>query len=1045
MKKLIFVLLAVATSASAQIAAPQINLSGNIGAQGFPVLNSGTLIFSTDANHTMTAQESSATGGIKITSGVTLTATRNLVLPTAYGKLQFVSIENATTGGQSIVVIGQSGTGITIPNGQIATGVWFDGTNVTGTLSGGPPTGAAGGSLNGTYPNPGIAATGVTAGSYTDINATVNAAGQLTAIATDTTAAHGPGSGATIGHSVVEGNTQGTSMVDGGAQPINLLAYGAKCNGVFTYDGAISASSSALASTTATFTAGDVGKAIEVDGAAATGGNLITTIATFTDAHHVGLTASASTTVSGANVVYGTDDTADVQAAVNAAGSGVGGGQITTPPGTCILAGALNTSQNGNSLIAIPFVAGGTPGPMESISIVGTTVSTSYPEIGISVTPPTAGTVFYGMTPGSGTSPSILGGPTPYQYFTVSTVSLRNLIFRTPPNPTLSAVNFQNVANALIYQVTADVNVNNLTPGVPAPTHTGTYGFYLPTLGNFGMVDVEESYVTGYYGCFDISEHANLFSDFGQQCHYGVEFDAGNHFATLTNVLLQWNAVQLYGNPANGGYLNVEGNVDLEDNGSLTTYDFDAPDLTGKLDLRLVGALTSGEPSNVSPTPVINDSVQPGMILNVVTSGWTNGTGNFAGGLASATQSTGPPNSLIVSGNGGPTSPNGVYDYQGMLNGRPWYRMIANNTVFYVYYGTGNPSGVWCVANSITNAVYDTYCDQVISGGIQWQSPNTAPTPPNGPMGPDTGNGGIATGTVNIQGGNNYAVNASGAQSQGWVRADTVVVTGSGSLSPNATYTYAGTRPDGIILNSPYYTATISSTTWYLFRQGESWCIGRVLPSPGNCALSSTGDYWNGTPSSYGNLLPPSNSSWNAEGGFTGAVTSAYYTGGYFAHQVDANGNDTAATYNGVALTATGSTALCLSQGGTYVSCVAPVYNYYWSIQPVLFSTSTALGPVYFLPNGATWPSSTFIMIARLSGTISCTVAPSIVFLDLGTSATTAYGSATVFATLTTGTSDGVYTNGGGAASIAAGHYVGMGFSGGTCVTAPTIDLTVTL
>ena len=123
--------------AQAQIAPPQINLSGNVGTQGFPLLNSGTIIFTSDANHTLTAQESSATGGIKITSSVTLTATRNLVLPTAYGKLQFVSIENATTGGQSIIVIGQSGTGITIPNGQSATGVWYDGTNVTGTLPGG--------------------------------------------------------------------------------------------------------------------------------------------------------------------------------------------------------------------------------------------------------------------------------------------------------------------------------------------------------------------------------------------------------------------------------------------------------------------------------------------------------------------------------------------------------------------------------------------------------------------------------------------------------------------------------------------------------------------------------------------------------------------------------------------------------------------------------------------------------------------------------------------------------------------------------------------
>ena len=132
--------------AQAQIAPPQINLSGNVGCQGFPCLNSGTIIFTSDANHTLTAQESSATGGIKITSGVSLTATRNLVLPTAFGKLQFVSIENATTGGQSIQIIGQSGTGITIPNGQTAAGVWFDGTNVTaGSVGGGSISGQTAG------------------------------------------------------------------------------------------------------------------------------------------------------------------------------------------------------------------------------------------------------------------------------------------------------------------------------------------------------------------------------------------------------------------------------------------------------------------------------------------------------------------------------------------------------------------------------------------------------------------------------------------------------------------------------------------------------------------------------------------------------------------------------------------------------------------------------------------------------------------------------------------------------------------------------------
>lgn len=131
MKKLLILFFLLSTALGAQIVAPQIPLTGTIGAGGpFALLNSGTLSFASDANHTMVNPEWSALN-IKVTSTGALTATRSLITPN--GRFSFI-VENATTGGQSITVIGTSGTGVTIPNGQTAS-VWNDGTNYVQTGS----------------------------------------------------------------------------------------------------------------------------------------------------------------------------------------------------------------------------------------------------------------------------------------------------------------------------------------------------------------------------------------------------------------------------------------------------------------------------------------------------------------------------------------------------------------------------------------------------------------------------------------------------------------------------------------------------------------------------------------------------------------------------------------------------------------------------------------------------------------------------------------------------------------------------------------------
>lgn len=108
---------------------PQVPVQGTLGSNGsFPLVNSPSIVFSSDANHTMVYPEFSGSSGfLRVTSSTSLTAVRNLIVPIIKGFIW--TVENVTTGGQSIVVIGTTGTGITITNGSTVT-VASDGTNI---------------------------------------------------------------------------------------------------------------------------------------------------------------------------------------------------------------------------------------------------------------------------------------------------------------------------------------------------------------------------------------------------------------------------------------------------------------------------------------------------------------------------------------------------------------------------------------------------------------------------------------------------------------------------------------------------------------------------------------------------------------------------------------------------------------------------------------------------------------------------------------------------------------------------------------------------
>jgi hypothetical protein len=115
-KKLAFAMLGFCAFAQAQIPAPQVPITGTIGSGGvFPLLNGGPMVISS-CPHSLTYAEASAFV-IKVTSTVTLGSPCVITAPLGYYS---VFVENLTTGGQSVVWGGTTGTSVTIPNGQWA-------------------------------------------------------------------------------------------------------------------------------------------------------------------------------------------------------------------------------------------------------------------------------------------------------------------------------------------------------------------------------------------------------------------------------------------------------------------------------------------------------------------------------------------------------------------------------------------------------------------------------------------------------------------------------------------------------------------------------------------------------------------------------------------------------------------------------------------------------------------------------------------------------------------------------------------------------------
>jgi hypothetical protein len=386
-------------------------------------------------------------------------------------------------------------------------------------------------------------------------------------------------------------------------------AYGAKGDGKVIGDVATTSGSAVITSATANFTSADVGKFIMIHGAnGTTSGPLISTILSRQSATQVTLGTSAGATVSNCPAVYGTDDTAAINAAVTAAGNYatansyfaevVFGARIyilgTGPTQT----GNGSTTPTFNAQIPLPFPAAANTTQKLVIALTGAG-DNGYLQYWNSLIPNVAGTALVSMVtapkPYSATfgMQSVVGGPTGAAGFGGSPayantkVVVKGIGIWCPLYTNLCAWDFGYVSDmrpeasaAHIFAPTG-VNGSAVQPylnniSAAGLTNSVSVGWRFPVTSNNADISASDVAVEGYELGYLIFDHFDGHKLNAIYCDVIMKFDGTQGASGVSHgIFISSITAEAY----NGGFLASGGNVQVDINwdsecNAAPAYDF---------------------------------------------------------------------------------------------------------------------------------------------------------------------------------------------------------------------------------------------------------------------------------------------------------------------------------------------------------------------------------------------------------------------------------------------------------------------------------------
>lgn len=212
-----------------------------------------------------------------------------------------------------------------------------------------------------------------------------------------------------------------------------------------------------------------------------------------------------------------TDDTAAIQAAIDACAT-AGGGTVYFPAGVYIIGGALQTTHYSvadyNAQLCLPF-DGGTGGPLP-ITLLGPTPASVLTDSNLPGSPKQYAILKSTLTGATGTDPAMLATRQTEVSFGLNNITLRNLGFRCPTNPTLGAVNLKTAWAHQIHDCAADAG-EAYSGTLTQPTHPKATGFVMSTSDtSTPAYQTGNLYVQGFYSGVKGGNHVH-FEDI--ECH----------------------------------------------------------------------------------------------------------------------------------------------------------------------------------------------------------------------------------------------------------------------------------------------------------------------------------------------------------------------------------------------------------------------------------------------------------------------------------------------------------------------------------------------